>query len=97
MVTQYDNVEEIVLDEEPAKNRFDAACKECSTIARLNTPGVQRELGETFEMHCYSCNSGRFSGLGETNLFRVVDRSPDPDSYPNESFDPPVYTADDSN
>lgn len=93
---RHDDVEEIVLAEEPPENLVDAACEECGTVARFNTPGVNRAHGETFETRCYRCNSGRFLEFGETTLFRVVDRTPDSDSYPNEPFDPPVYTADDS-
>lgn len=89
-MTQFDTVEEMVLAGASTGNLFDAACEECGTVARFNASGEQRAMGETFETRCYSCNSGRFPGLGGTHLFRVVDRSPG--GHPNEPANPPIYT-----
>lgn len=96
-MTQYDDVEEIVLDEalDASKNLFDAVCEDCRTVARFTTLGEQK-LGERFEIHCYSCNSGRFPESGETTRFQVVDLTPNPDTDPNEPSSSPVYTADES-
>jgi len=92
---QHDDVGEIELDRVPdhSENLFDAICEDCGTVDRFNTPGKRRAIGETFEIQCYSCNSGEFPELGETTRFRVLDLSPNPDNYPNELFSPPVYTS----
>lgn len=94
-MTHSENIEEIKLKSSVPQNLFDAACEECGTRARFSTTGEQRILGETFERHCYSCNSGQFPGLGVTNVFRIVELHPDPDSPPNEPVSPCIYTTDD--
>jgi len=62
---------------------FDAVCEECDTAARFETHG-ERSVDDRFHQRCYSCNSGRFPGLGETTRFRVTELDPDPDSYPGD-------------
>ena len=93
-----DTFEEIGLDESIRSpgNLIDALCEECGTTARFNSTEEQLDLGKTFEVHCYSCNSGQFPGLGETRKFRVVDINPDRDSYPNNPSSPSMYLSDDS-
>jgi len=95
-MTHTTTVEEIELDTDQALSgsRFDAACEACGTPTRFHTTGEQKALGATLEAHCYHCNSGRFPGLGETQRFRVVTLTPDPDTSPNEPSRPPVYRAD---
>ena len=93
-----DAVEEIELDgsiRSPG-NPIDALCGECGTTTRFNSTEEQLDLGTTFEVHCYSCNSGQFPGLGETSNFRVVDLTPDRDNYPNNPSSPSMYLFDDS-
>jgi len=75
---------------------FDAVCEECGTPARFEASD-SRSIGDTFRHHCYSCNSGRFPGLGSTTKFRVTaldsEDKPQPVSFPSDQK-PPQFTDD---
>jgi hypothetical protein len=96
-MTNYDDIGEIELDEalDTDRNLFDAVCEDCGTVDRFNIPG-EKELGERFGHYCRSCNSARFPNLGEPTRLRVVNISPNRDTYPNEPSSRPVFTTNES-
>lgn len=91
-------IEEITLDDslyDEDYQRFIAECNDCGTPDQFTTPG-KIALRDSFEHHCFSCNSWR-EDIGDTHRFRVTRINPDADAQPSKADRPPRFPSNDSN